>query len=1247
MTKLKDIVALSPGFKAEVNIESDMDNDAKVAAYIPTMQSRDVFENFATQLHPASSNRSRLLMGTYGTGKSHLALVLARMYSHGADDPAVTPVVDKLQKWNDLAIQLKDSRGKLKGKFLLVLLYGDAGPFNDVLLRGLEQALRGAGLADLLPETAFDAAISRIDAIKSDPMLWSRFEQAVPDYGFQSVEALREALRKKTRDAFDRFCKLHESLFVGVPFSHFDFTRPHEAYRAVSRRLVEENTGYKGICVIWDEFGRYMEGVVEDPRGDEGDAIQQFAEKAVNSSGASQIHLYLVCHRSLRDYLQLSALSRVGALTRADDEAWTRISGRFREFVMTTTDHEVFELIDNVIVQKTDTPEWSQFLESAAQEIEAATAHAQHLRLFPDFSRDVTHEVVTLGAYPLHPMAAFMLPRVSQRVAQNSRTLFKFLSHDDASPLGDFIKSTTVDGYVAFPADGLWSYFENDLADHPQYRDLMKRFARADGMVSPDDTLAKRIIRAVALLHLVSSDKAQPTGDAIAFALGQIDSKPIDRKLEELCGRRGEGEQILALSVHNNTYRFPGVASDLGEKVVRLAAERSSTVQLGTHLRRYASQLGFPSKVTATAYSDDVGTERWAEVELALAAELSDSARWRNGLAAAPYVDARLLLVLAESRDDIDRAVQAARGELKNPQLMLAVPKQPTVFSQLAQRHETLVFLEASEQHLYGHGAPLRSEWEEHFEDYSDALTRALSELLKPDTRLVDWWVDGQALDGITLQSKLSAAVSRMMHSVFFSTPRLGPAKLTSDDGNDTYAKIRRPIIDKLIRQDGPQLLSRETAKEQISVIEAFFVRNGVLVKSGQRSVIHKPDTASNPEMAAVWDAIEGFMARVRDEGRLPISELVQTLRMPPFGLRERSIPLLFAAVARDHFVRSNLSIGALRGRGAGVINSPDGKAIDEAVISGVNHTLIYTDIGHKQHTILRGVADAFGVSVDGEDDAGKLIDAICAQSRAWWVSLDRFAQLTSSLDNRSQWLRDKVLAPMGDGTCDPRSLLLELLPTRIGGPDGEEPSSGDVCNLIGAAIRDIEQAPVRLRASVIECIRGVLADGYSGAAEAAVVEWANSLSAALVARPQYGDVEALLKTVRVARDSGLDADGLVGLAVELVGQPLEAWNDSTVDRLRGHLEGAKKHLEAADAPGEVVESTDSVVVPRPEEDMVRIVVVGPDSLDEHNITHSDDLSAAAETALKVIRSQLTGMKGSMRPGEIEQVLLSLIEEFM
>ena len=687
MTKLKDIVALSPGFKAEVNIESDMDNDTKVAAYIPTMQSRDVFENFATQLHPASSNRSRLVMGTYGTGKSHLALVLARLYSHGADDSAIVPVVDKLQKWNDLATQLKDSRGKVKGQFLLVLLYGDAGPFNDVLLRGLEEALRSAGLADLLPETAFDAAIKRVDAIKSDPVLWGRFEQAVPDYGFQSVEALREALRRKTRDAFDRFCKLHENLFVGVPFSHFDFTRPHEAYRAVARRLIEENTGYKGICVIWDEFGRYMEGVVEDPRGDEGDAVQQFAEKAVNSSGISQIHLYLVCHRSLRDYLQLSSLSRVGALTKADDEAWTRISGRFREFVMTTTDHEVFELIDNVVVQKTDTPEWSQFLVSAATGLAAATTKAQHLRLFPDFSKDVAHEVVTLGAYPLHPMAAFMLPRVSERVAQNSRTLFKFLSHDDASPLGDFINSSTAEGYVAFPADGLWSYFENDLVDHPQYRDLMKRYARADGMVLPDDLLAKRIIRAVALLHLVSSDRAQPTGDVIAFTLGYTDSNEVEKKLDELCGRRGEGEQILALSVHNNTYRFPGVASDLGEKVIRLAAERSSTVQLGIHLRRYASQLGLPSKVMATAYSDDVGTERWAEVELAMAAELSDSPLWSGGLGADPYLDARLVLVLAESRDDIDRAVQVAKNELKNPQLMIAIPKQPTVFSQLAQRH--------------------------------------------------------------------------------------------------------------------------------------------------------------------------------------------------------------------------------------------------------------------------------------------------------------------------------------------------------------------------------------------------------------------------------------------------------------------------------------------------------------------------------------------------------------------------------
>lgn len=148
--KLDSIIELSPGFKTAVVIKADIDDDRKVGGYIPTEVSSETLLDFGENLHPLASRRSRIITGTYGTWKSHLALVLARICRDGISSDAVVPVIEKLGKWPGKIKKLKEERAKHKGKFLLVLLEGDEESFNDSLLRNLDSALFREGMGDLL-----------------------------------------------------------------------------------------------------------------------------------------------------------------------------------------------------------------------------------------------------------------------------------------------------------------------------------------------------------------------------------------------------------------------------------------------------------------------------------------------------------------------------------------------------------------------------------------------------------------------------------------------------------------------------------------------------------------------------------------------------------------------------------------------------------------------------------------------------------------------------------------------------------------------------------------------------------------------------------------------------------------------------------------------------------------------------------------------------------------------------------------
>ena len=62
--------------KQNGNIEYDLYSDTKILNYIPTTSAIDIIEEIMLSTSPKSKERSRIFVGAYGKGKSHLALML-------------------------------------------------------------------------------------------------------------------------------------------------------------------------------------------------------------------------------------------------------------------------------------------------------------------------------------------------------------------------------------------------------------------------------------------------------------------------------------------------------------------------------------------------------------------------------------------------------------------------------------------------------------------------------------------------------------------------------------------------------------------------------------------------------------------------------------------------------------------------------------------------------------------------------------------------------------------------------------------------------------------------------------------------------------------------------------------------------------------------------------------------------------------------------------------------------------------
>ena len=1258
--KIRDIIKISPGFSTSVDIETDLDDNAKVAGYIPTEAASDIILDMAENLRVDATRRARLITGTYGTGKSHLALVLARLYSDGLEANYLKPVSQKLEsKWPGKIAKLNDERTRLSGKFLLVLLTGDRwGTFDDSLLVRLDEALAKEGLSDILPETAFTAARNRIKEIKREhKATYEMLKETVKLFNFESVDVLDQQLKQMKSEAYQQFCDIHKKVCSGAAFSSHHQMNPAEVYSAVARRLVEDK-GYAGICVIWDEFGRYMERVVDDPTGLEGQHIQEFAKKGCNNSHVHQVHLYLVCHRSLQEYVSLNALNRASGLSKSEQEEWTKISGRFREFNMKSTDHEVYQLMDQILLQEQEDVNWKSFCNLQKDYFDEITDTAYRLKLFPEFRRDEIHNIVTLGIYPLHPMSSFCLPKISQRVAQNERTMFLFLSNSGSDTIGPFVNETSIINSKNQPtllsADKLWDFFLRNVEGHLEYRRVATKLRQIDTQIEADDVLGKRIIKSVALLSVIQSDRAPCTENILRLCMGldSLEATTLREKLKSFCGSEAGRSKILHQNVADGTYRFAttGIGDLLEEKIESTVSERVNIVGVAEHLRSIWTKLSLAPDIPATGYSDDYMLDRSFGLSAVDFVDLRNVEKFLTNLNSGDFIDGKAMIILCESTEEIAQAKVIASTGLKHKQILLGIPREPLKISTLLRNHETIIHLENVQANLYGPGADLRDEWEQQESDHREAISQRIMPILDPQKQLINWYSNGTPLKEIRSVSRLREAVSEIMRDVFPSTPRISHEKSVSDVGTDSAKRARRNIIDKLLLPEGPTLVAKETNAQEKTIIKAFYHDNHILkVLEGGTYEIVQPSQDLNEPIYAIWNEIETLIETAK-QTPIEMSEVINKLRRSPYGLKLRSISLLLAAILRRYIQRGNISFEF---RKSGTITKITGDVLDDAVLENDKYRLIFTDIGEKQDAIILGVALALRLGINSNGDKGELLEEIKAEVTRWWRGLSSFSRETKELDNNCILFREQILRPLARDDGDVRVILLETLAEMLQPITGKDTIVKEaVSDLFGSIKNSLDTAVEKI---LLPNIGGIVQEVFSSpdlhtqSGIESLKSWFDSLP---LERRNTRIAGHALVLCKVAREVSIYRETeepalITRLSKDITGTLPDNWPDSMLERFRGMLEGAKKAIEEAEIKPIPDDSEEAIIISKPNHGQISLTIIGGGDGFQRTFVPVDEISQMGDNLRNIIRESIKGIGGALPSGECETILIEVLREVL
>jgi hypothetical protein len=452
LESLKDIVSFNGNFKTAINLYLSLNKPDKVASYIPTKSSVEFLGDYLNAVIE-NKEQATLLIGPYGKGKSHLLLVILSILSmerNKINNNIIEELLHKVNQVEEIGPSVAEKINILWAKkpFVPVLISNSTGDLNQAFLYGLNDALKREGLSDIAPETYFSIALDRIsDWKKNYADTYNLFEKELFSYGM-SISDLILNLKLYSRESLNIFRNIFPKVTAGSEFNPMAVSDVLPLYKSVSEKLVEDYE-YSGLYIVFDEFSKFIESQDGTATGANMELLQKICELSTNSEQA-QVFFTMVTHKSIKEYGKYLSTDIINS--------FTGIEGRLIEKYFVTSSKNNYELIKNAIVKRIDILTHIPLYEKLLGE-HALTEYYQLPAFRSTFQRTDFENIILKGCYPLNPIASYLLLNISEKVAQNERTLFTFISNDEKNSMARFVKEHNQEQDWVIGADLIYDYF--------------------------------------------------------------------------------------------------------------------------------------------------------------------------------------------------------------------------------------------------------------------------------------------------------------------------------------------------------------------------------------------------------------------------------------------------------------------------------------------------------------------------------------------------------------------------------------------------------------------------------------------------------------------------------------------------------------------------------------------------------------------------------------------------------------------
>lgn len=616
------------------------------------------------------------------------------------------------------------------------------------------------------------------------------------------------------------------------------------------------------IFLVIDELGKNLEFASQNQGVDDLYLLQQIAELQVK--GEHQVYFLGLLHQSFAGYSE-----RLAAVEQSE---WVKIQGRFEDIPFTESPSQMTRLIGQAIdrekadavmlVLDKSAKAWDKALQKVLAE------------------KEVTAPILS-DAYPIHPIAALVLPLLCTRYAQNDRSLFTFLTSDEPYAFQAFLESACVEGdrIPTLQIHQLYDYFVESVTGLASRMNL-QRWIEIQKLIedaqdqSPD---VLKVLKTIGILNLITTTGSlRATPELVALALCDL---PKRKEIKHWDGVVSELQErgLLTYRKQMNELRIWEGSDFNVEMAIKDISEQSRTP-----LAEMLSQVHALKPLVAQRHYIETGTLRYFGQR---------------------YVDSLSRASEFECENDTHDGLIVYWLDLAEPESIRkeTVDGKPLVWVQIegldllrvrAKELQMLKQIQKDAPELRG-DAIARKEVKYRLVEAERLLDETIAQAFDWNTAGNVCWVNGEEVS-VASSRQFQTLLSEVCDRTYSQGLKLDNELINRRELTSQGAKARRELIESMIERGDKPGLGLEGYGPEVAMYKSVLDATGIYREEDGFAGFYPPQ--DNSGINSVWNAIETFCSESKEDQR-SIQLLYDQLAKPPYGIKDGIVSVLLAAV--------------------------------------------------------------------------------------------------------------------------------------------------------------------------------------------------------------------------------------------------------------------------------------------------------------------------------------------------------------